>query len=395
MMKLSNKNFAQVFNVFIEPTKETEEQQYKLTPQELYLYAHLSIRKTCFYDVPSVITSVDLLSQMVVLQKKQSANKKAIRAALEALKSKGVINFEASAANSNLLEVMFIDNDVLKTPGFEPVYGDLFTLAETPEQFMVLCVVQRWKSVSGFCTTGFERWMEILECGRGKVNDLLESMQTTGKIVVSSGKNRRSYNRYWVGDGVPVEVVVDADDDIAVIDAIDAVEGVDGVDAVEAIEEVVEVGVDAREDVPAEIDVVEAISDVEAFSAANDHVPPIEDVEPSEQVELVYDPELDDPFDPFQQFEHSPNKAISEGVRLARHLAEQQPPAAKEILYGGQFTDEYKRLPRAVLTDVLVYAEHFKVNPSEDIYVQVDRLRRGYEWGCLELYLEVMERVAT
>jgi hypothetical protein len=50
---------------------------------------------------------------------------------------------------------------------------------------------------------------------------------------------------------------------------------------------------------------------------------------------------------------------------------------------------------RAVLTDVLVYAEHFKVNPSEDIYVQVDRLRRGYEWGCLELYLEVMERVAT
>jgi hypothetical protein len=334
-----NQNFAQVFNCFTEPRSDGE-QQYKLTSNELFLYAYLSIRKTRIGDIPSCQSHIELVGKNLKFMSKESANKKVIRKTLQSLIDKGVIKCEM---DGDSFEAFFSKNNVLDQSGFEPIYGDLFDLAETAEQFTVLCVVKRWQSVSGVCSTAEYRWMEILECGKSTVSRLMKQMKTSGKLFIISGKGKRTYNHYLIGNGIVVSDVQSVEEVLT---------STEGTEPQEPLQD----------------------KQNSTINALNNET----EVYHCHTVEGKYEPDINI----FEEIDrdnslskskllNSNTDTIIDGVQFARFLAENQPLDARKVDYNEQFTDEFKAIPRDILTDPRIYAEYFRINPNEDIYQQV------------------------
>ncbi|WP_144551992.1 hypothetical protein [Peribacillus simplex] len=174
----------------------TLENEKKLTPNELYLYAQL--RKRMTYS-KTVETSVEILSKKLSFLKTPKRNRKAIRDLLESLQQKGFITYMEADGVVDVAFVYFEEN-------FDLVPLSVLDLSQSPEDFMVLAFVFRHQkyTFTKTCMLARDYAGKLLECSEATARNILEELVNKGQLVKIAGKfkedelNRKEANQFKI-----------------------------------------------------------------------------------------------------------------------------------------------------------------------------------------------------
>jgi hypothetical protein len=134
------------------------ESKYKLSPEELSLYALLAARKSLYSKTTE--TTIAALSKVQQIFEDETRNAKNIKQLLLRLKDKEVIHIDYDGATLSNNTVIVIDFPILEVKGFEKIYPDLYEVTNDPKEFYVLTVLK------AFGKKGFSQrlvgWSKIL-----------------------------------------------------------------------------------------------------------------------------------------------------------------------------------------------------------------------------------------
>jgi hypothetical protein len=184
-----------VYNAFTNFNNE-----YKLNPEELYVYSYLSTLRT---RRDKVYTTFDMLSDLIKLNVKKSQNMKKIKDLLQSLRDKKVIEYNDVEKNNEMLVISFCDNI---EGGFEKIYCDEFDSFTDVYDYYVYVCVKRQKSKKVEFT--ISQWEALLEVSRKTVIKKLEAavekkivLKREGQYTsreVRSGQRGQETNIYYL-----------------------------------------------------------------------------------------------------------------------------------------------------------------------------------------------------
>jgi len=196
-------NYITIYNNLV-----TEEDEFHLTIEELYLYGLLRKKETLEGFSETSISFLGQTSEVLFASDTQRINKK-IKELLLNLKSKGVINI--TDTDGTVLDV-FKPSDFLKVTfiliegGFAQIPIVNFNRCTTMSDFYIYCAVARWKnSGKGYFNSSYGRWAKILQLTQRHAIDLVNKA-VENKIVYknigdyldneSGGQKQQRLNQY-------------------------------------------------------------------------------------------------------------------------------------------------------------------------------------------------------
>lgn len=164
----------------------TEENEFQLNSEELYIYSILEMSKDLneeFYFSLSVLCEK---TKILMGSSKQRAIKK-IKEILFSLVKKNIITITNS--NGEIVEDMK-PNDVIvvhfskiENKGFTQINLEMFNLIKSVEILYIYTATHRWaKSGDGSFTCSFDRWAKILQCSKRHAIDLIN--EATEKRII-------------------------------------------------------------------------------------------------------------------------------------------------------------------------------------------------------------------
>lgn len=155
----------------------------KLSPNDLFLYAYLYSGRTYFYDTTK--TNLALIESEVRFVKKDQDNRRYVLTSMESLIKKEIIAVNCSdLKKSKHLIVSFKKIE----KGYEKIPISFFAATTDPEEFMLLCYVQKIKR-----KITFEEFANVLGCSVSHTKSLVQKMEHRGVLNVNHG-------RYYVND---------------------------------------------------------------------------------------------------------------------------------------------------------------------------------------------------
>jgi hypothetical protein len=194
---MENTNFIKVANDLLVG-------ESKLTSEELYLFSYI------WREVPltgRVVTSIDILTEMVKLTSSARYNKAHIKESLNGLVTKGAIMMEERGK-------VLIINGMLET-------DDNFTIVPfnkvdelNPLDFHIYTAVKKWENnthTGGKAKYSYSVWATILECDERTAVNYISSAFERGIIIRYSGKHignktnkqaMQEVNMYGIGTGI-------------------------------------------------------------------------------------------------------------------------------------------------------------------------------------------------
>lgn len=169
----NDKYFIKIPNYFFE--------QY-IKAEELYLYYYLLDNRQYARDLSKL--SIDDMRQEIKFMSRDKENKKKIYQILMQLINKEYIKIEPVDFEYNtVLRISFpylrIENKYSK------IFPDIFDRAEKPEEFLVLCILEKWKKVKQDIAI-FE-WSKYLNKSPRRTQNLLNDMNNRNIINIESG----------------------------------------------------------------------------------------------------------------------------------------------------------------------------------------------------------------
>lgn len=173
------KSSIKIFNVFF------DDNEYKLTPLELYFYALLASREIHFYGV--VETTINRLSTKQNVFKDKNANRiiNSIKNVIISLAKKKVIAIEIPekliATTELEINIPFLDG------GYEHMYYDLFSKANNEYELYVLSMLNRFNK-NGFKKSRDKWYLMLGYTSENSGIEIVKGMETDGKIYCVEGE---------------------------------------------------------------------------------------------------------------------------------------------------------------------------------------------------------------
>ncbi|MYL30736.1 hypothetical protein GLW03_12960 [Halobacillus halophilus] len=170
---------------FIEPRGEE-----RMTPKELFLFAHLKSRVSFLGELD---TNLDLLSCFVKFKARKSDNKKEIRSLLTSLVEKGVVNVEQ---HEGFMKITF----PTQVGNYDLFPMEILEKAMNHQEFILMVYIFRFQSMNGDCVLAYSRIGELLEVSRPKAVEIVEDLTMRGLIHKHVGERvdskRQEMNTY-------------------------------------------------------------------------------------------------------------------------------------------------------------------------------------------------------
>ncbi|MET3658657.1 hypothetical protein [Sporosarcina psychrophila] len=173
---------------------ENEENEFQLTPQELYVYSLVSMSRDCRAEIYISASLIHAKSHIALASDKKRAVK-IIKESLISLKDKQVIRFatvDGEVTNNfkvnDILIVQLVD---FETIDHTQLWFDVFAKTNDIYHLYVFLAVRKWLgSGDGVFTCSQERWSRILQCSQRHAVDLVNGAVEAGLIY----KNIGDYN---------------------------------------------------------------------------------------------------------------------------------------------------------------------------------------------------------